>query len=212
MRSRHARALTAVLALQAAMFYSASRGERVPLRAPLREFPAEVREWRLVQETAIEPEIRDVLRADDVMSRVYAGTRAPANLFIAYFQSQRTGQRPHSPQNCLPGHGWLPSAAGTIAVSVPGEPQPLEINRFVVSRGSERSVVLYWYQSRERVIAGEYAARFWLVADSIRYSRSDTALVRVVVPVEGGDEAAATDAATSFVQSFFPVLKRFLPA
>ena len=41
------------------------------------------------------------------------------------------------------------------------------------------------------MIAAELAAKFWLVADSIRYRRSDTALVRITVPVgesvrEGG--------------------------
>ena len=35
----------------------------------------------------------------------------------------------------------------------------------------------------QRVIASEYAAKFWLVADAIRYHRSDTALVKIVVPV-----------------------------
>ena len=50
--------------------------------------------------------------------------------------------------------------------------------------GNEKSVTLYWYQSHNRVIASEYSAKFWLVADAIRYQRSDTAIVKVVVPVQ----------------------------
>ena len=74
---------------------------------------------------------------------------------------------------------------GAVPIAVAGRPAPIVVNRYVVARGDERSVVLYWYQSHDRIIASEYAAKFWLIADSIRYRRSDTALVKVVVPVAG---------------------------
>jgi len=73
-------------------------------------------------------------------------------------------------------------------------------------------VVLYWYQARDRVIASEYRAKLYLVADAIRYNRTDTALVRVVVPVSGNDSAGATKTAEEFVQAFFTALRRHLPA
>ncbi len=82
----------------------------------------------------------------------------------------------------------------------------------MVSKGEDKSVVLYWYQARDRVIASEYRAKFYLVADAIRYNRTDTALVRVVVPVSGSDSAAATKTAEEFVQAFFMDLRRHLPA
>jgi hypothetical protein len=50
------------------------------------------------------------------------------------------------------------------------------------------------------------------VADSIRYNRSDTALVRVVVGVNGGDTQAAIKTATDFAIAFFPQLKQYLPS
>jgi len=73
-------------------------------------------------------------------------------------------------------------------------------------------VVLYWYQSRNRVVASEYRAKIYLVTDAIRYNRTDTALVRVIVPVAGNDSAAATTTAEEFVQAFFMTLRRHLPA
>ncbi len=45
-------------------------------------------------------------------------------------------------------------------------------------------MVLYWYQARDRVIASEYSAKIYTVTDAIRYNRSDTSLVRVVVGVD----------------------------
>jgi len=71
--------------------------------------------------------------------------------------------------------------------------------------------VLYWYQSRNRIIAGEFAAKFWLIADSIKYHRSDSSLVKVVVPVRNDNADAATKTAIEFVQSVFPAIARQLP-
>jgi hypothetical protein len=70
---------------------------------------------------------------------------------------------------------------------------------------------LYWYQSHNRIIAGEFAAKFWLIADSIKYHRSDSALVKIVVPVRNGDSTGATSEATEFVKAVFPALSAQLP-
>jgi EpsI family protein len=206
--------LTLALALQATLFYAASRGERVPAAPPLDLFPAQLGSWQEVQDYPVEQEIRDQLKADDLLNRLYAEREShmAAGLFVAYFKTQRTGQSPHSPKNCLPGSGWEPEAEGFLDVAVEGEAQPIRINRFVVSHGDETSVVLYWYQSQRRVIASEFSAKFWLVLDSIRYHRSDTALVRVTVPVANNGRDAATRTGVSFVRMVFPVLRSYLPA
>ena len=90
--------------------------------------------------------------------------------------------------------------------------QPIEVNRYVVSKGDSRAVVLYWYQSRNRVVASEYKAAAFVAWDAIRYHRTDTALVRIVVPVAGEHMDAATRSGVEFIQAFFPTLGRFLPA
>ena len=213
-RNKYAGILTLALALQATLFYAALRGEKVPAGQPLDLFPAQLGAWYETQNYPVEQEIRDQLKADDLLNRQYADTesRTGAGLFVAYFKTQRTGQSPHSPKNCLPGSGWEPEAEGFLDVAVAGQPEPIRINRYVVSHGDEKSVVLYWYQSQRRVIASEFSAKFWLVMDSIRYHRSDTALVRVTVPVVNNDPDAATRIGASFVRIVFPVLKSYLPA
>jgi len=206
--------LTLVLVVEAALFYMASRGEKVPPGRPLDLFPAVLGSWNEVQDYPIEQEIRDQLKADDLLNRLYSGsgTRLPVDFFVAYFKTQRTGQSPHSPKNCLPGTGWEPETTGSLDVAVNGQSEPIRINRFVVSHGDDKSVVLYWYQSPRRVIASEFSAKVWLVLDSIRYHRSDTALVRVSVPVIDNDVNGATRTGIGFVETVFPVLKSYLPA
>ncbi len=209
-----ARVLTVVLLAQVAGVFAVSRQEAVPRAQPLEDFPREISGWTVRQEGTVEKEIMDVLRADDVLTRTYvdADNRRGANLFVAYFKSQRSGQAPHSPKNCLPGSGWVPSESDMLDIPIEGRPQPIRVNRYVVSKGEDKSLVLYWYQSRDRAIASEYRAKFYLVADAIRYNRTDTALVRVVVPVIHNDVAGATATAKDFVQAFFTPLRHYLPS
>ncbi len=207
MPNRPALILSALFVVQGAAFYGLSaRPELIPLSKPLSEFPAVIGDWRMVREGVMEQDEKDVLRADDYLTRQYATSSGKlANLFVAYFQSQRAGQTPHSPKNCLPGSGWTWSVADTIRVDIPGRAQPIEINRYIVSKSSdvsksdERAVVLYWYQSRDRVVASEYQAAAFTAFDALRYNRTDTELVRVVTPV--------TADGVGFIQAFFMKLR-----
>jgi len=214
LKSRSARILSLVLLGQAGVFYGFSRSEHVPTRAPLSSFAIKNSPWQLQQELELDQETLDVLKADDLTSRVYQNHENGrfATLFVAYFETQRTGKAPHSPKNCLPGSGWVQTQGGTVDINIPNRPTPITVNRYVVSRGENQSVVLYWYQARDRVIASEYTAKFYTISDAIRYNRSDTALVRVVVGVDGGNTDRAVDTAVSFVQAFFTPLKTYLPA
>ncbi len=212
--SRSARILSMVFLAQAGIFYGFSRNEHIPTRAPLANFHIDNSPWRMTQELELDKETLDVLKADDLTSRVYENrdTGSFATLFVAYFETQRTGKAPHSPKNCLPGSGWTQTQGGTVDIDVPSQPAPITVNRYVVARGENQSVVLYWYQSRDRVIASEYSAKFYTVMDAIRFNRSDTALVRVVVGVNNGNTDGALNTAISFVKAFFTPLKNYLPA
>jgi EpsI family protein len=201
--------------LQGAIFYAlASRRETTPPAAPLDAFPAVFQGWTLLKDAPVTEAEEEVLRADDTMNRWYVrqSDRAAADLFVAYFKTQRTGASPHSPKNCLPGAGWEPvEPPGRLAITVAGRPAPIGVNRYVVAKGEQQSVVLYWYEGHNRVIASEFAAKFWLIADAIRYRRSDTALVKVVVPVLGGETDPAAGVAVQFVQDAYPSLRAQLP-
>jgi EpsI family protein len=220
LNSRAARIVTVILVLQAALLYSAVRPEIVPPSRPLASMPTTLGSWQLVQTGVIEQEVLDVLKADDILNGVYCSSASPdcpktgqgaANLFVAAFRTQRNGKTPHSPKNCLPGSGWERISAGEMTIDV-GRAAPITVNRYVVAYGSQRDLVLYWYQSRDRVVADEYKAKFWVMADAIRLNRTDTALVRVIVPLANKDEAKAQATATDFVKSFYSTLLDYLPS
>jgi EpsI family protein len=206
------RLATVLLLAQAALLYSSIRPEAVPPALPLSEFPRQIGAWTLHKEGTVEPEVQEVLRADDLLTRNYVNVaeRMQADLFIAAFRSQRDGKAPHSPKNCLPGNGWTQVDSRQIPIDV-GMAQPIVVNRYEVQRGEARSLVLYWYQSRNRVVANEFTAKFWVVTDAIRLNRTDTALVRVVVPIINRDPAAAERTAVDFAKAFYPTIREFLP-
>jgi EpsI family protein len=204
-------AATLLIVLQGALIYSAVRPEAIPAGRPLSMLPGMLGSWKLQDEGVIDNDTRDILKADDLLNRFYVSGHQGANLFVAAFRSQRNGKTPHSPKNCLPGTGWTPLNSGQVAIDV-GRALPIVVNRYVVAHGDDRSLVLYWYQSRDRAIASEYTAKFWVVVDAMRLNRTDTALVRVVVPIVNRDEDAAAKSAIDFVKAFYGTLREYLPS
>jgi EpsI family protein len=213
LNSAPARFVTLLLIAQAALLYSSIRPEAVPPGKELADFPRSIGPWQLQQEGVVDKETQQILKADDLLSRSYINPEANrgANLFIAAFRSQRTGKAPHSPKNCLPGNGYTKLDSAVLPVDV-GRGEPIPVNRYVVARGEARSLVLYWYQSRDRSVASEYRAKFWVIADAIRYNRTDTALVRVIVPIVNGNDEDAERTATEFIKATYGTIRAFLPA
>lgn len=213
LKSRAALILSAFLIIQGSLFYGYSRGETPPVARSLETFPTDLGKWRMIQQGVMEPEIKDVLRADDYVTRDYAASNTQvANLFVAFFKTQRAGQTPHSPKNCLPGSGWVWTVSDTIPVTVPGRETPIEINRYVIAKGEDKAVVLYWYQSRDRVVAKEYQAAAYVAWDALRHNRTDTSIVKVTVRILNNQEEAATQTGIDFIQSFFATLRQYFPA
>jgi EpsI family protein len=207
LRSKPVMVVTAVLVIETALFYGVPTQEYVPTPPPLEQFATDAGPWRTVRQTKIDTATENLLRADDTLSRQYAG-QGNVDLFVAFFKSQRAGVSPHSPKVCLPGSGWTEESSRIISVSVPGEAAPIPMNRYIVAHQEDRSLVLYWYQSAHRVMANEYLAKFSLIFDSLRYRRSDEALIRVITPISGQAEAGGEERAIQFIQTIYLPLKR----
>lgn len=213
LKTRQALIVTALLVAQAAVFYGLPKERPVNLLSPLASFPTMIGNWTAIQDMPVEKEVLDVLKADATLSRFYArsGQTPAINFFMAFFRSQSTGVSPHSPKNCLPGSGWAVSKSDMLGIQVPGLPEPITVNQYIVSKGDARSLVLYWYQSRNRAVASEYLAKIYLVLDSVRYRRSDTSIVKVTVPVSNNDDDSARAAAVDFLQAGFQRVNDILP-
>ena len=186
-----------------------SHGEAIVPRQPLHDLPYALGPWT-GEEQPLQDRVVQVAGVSDYTNRIYSQpAETPVQLYVGYYASQRTGDTIHSPKNCLPGSGWDPIQSGYATVLVPGG-HNIVVNEYVIQRDQDKQLVFYWYQGRGRVIASEYAGKFWMVADAIRRNRTDGALVRVVTPMNDGAERAHIRL-VDFTQTLFPSLHELIP-
>jgi len=191
------------------LLHAMSHGEPVIPHQPLRDLPYTMENWK-GQEQPLPEQIVQAVGVSDYTNRVYfQPTEPPVQLYIGYYASQRTGETMHSPKNCLPGAGWEPISAGYATIPLTTARQ-IVVNDYIIQKDLNKEMVLYWYQGRGRVIASEYAGKFWTVTDAISRNRTDGALVRLITSVNDG-EAKARMRLIGFAQSLFPQLDAIIP-
>jgi EpsI family protein len=191
------------------LLHTVSHGEPIVARKALRELPYTLGGWT-GEEHPLQERIVQAVSVSDYTNRVYVEPSAPSiELYIGYYASQRAGDTIHSPKNCLPGAGWDPIRSGYARIELAGGQQIL-VNEYVIQQDEQREMVFYWYQGRGRVIASEYAGKLWMVNDAIFRNRTDGALVRLITPLNDGEEAARTRL-VNFTEVLFPYLDELVP-
>jgi EpsI family protein len=222
MRSSRFWTVIAFMVVTLALLVHRGDADNVPSSAPLSQMPTVI-DGMVSQDLPLDDDVLAVLGKGDFLNRIYTvppaaqrvstkpSTAYPVSLFIGYFATQRTGQSIHSPQHCLPGAGWtFESSAYTGLNDVRGE--HFNVGEYVINNGESRQFVIYWYQAHGRSIANEYKAKAYMLADAIRYNRTDGALVRVITPIVGTEQIAdARDRAVRFTSQMAPHLSQFIP-
>ncbi len=132
----------ALLAGTALFLHSHSRAEYRPPRTEFASFPMRLGNW-MGADVAITADVREILGPGDFVERVYrrSAEEPSVDIFLAFFPTQRTGATIHSPQNCLPGAGWVPVESGRIALPQ-ANGRTMTVNRYMISKGVERQLVL----------------------------------------------------------------------
>lgn len=177
----------------------------MPLRAPLRaSVPAQLNGIDATEQALTEQEQR-LVGVTDHLIRQYG---AAFSLYVGYYDRQTQKQTIHSPKNCLPGAGWEALASSTERIETAAG--PVTVNRYLIRKGEQRALVLYWYQGRGRVEANEYRVKWDLLRDAALRRRTEEALVRIVVPVSQA-EGEAFLLGSTVVQAVIPALARALP-
>ncbi len=211
---RHARFYLLIVVLVAGGIFINwfnQRGEIEVSRKPLSEIPVQIGDWRQKgDEIRFSAQTETVLRATDYTMREYlAPDGRLANLYVGYYATQRTGATYHSPQNCLPGAGWIMTAPELVEIKSAGG-ESFTANKFIIENGIYKEVLIYWYQGRGRFAASEYTDKINTIWDSALRRRSDGAMVRVMTAT-GDSEAEATRAAIDLAARTADNLKAFVP-
>ena len=176
-----------------------------PLAQPLETIPRQLGSWTGSDDRRLDAASEAVLNPTAYLSRVYWRDDVAVDFFTAFYALQEAGETMHSPRNCLPGSGWEVWRHETVDVTVEGKTATL--NYYGVQNGTRRMVVLYWYQTPERIVASEYYAKVCLVWDAVLRSRTSGSIVRIVAP----DQPHAVQAALEFAVAMIPQVQRCLP-
>jgi EpsI family protein len=181
-------------------------------RKSLAEFPMELGDWVAISDYKIDDGSMRVLLVDDYFMRNYRNSNGDViGLYVGYFKSQREGKGIHSPRQCLPGAGWVPLNTAVYQITLAGHNlETVPVNKFVMGKGLDRQLYLFWYHGRGRIYANEYWNKIYLIWDGLTRKRTDGALVRVNNPVIGNTEDALKTQ-SDFIQLFLPLLKEYIP-
>ena len=205
-----ARALIVVIAMAGAgaLVDVGTRRQGAMPRSPLSTLPRVLGDWQGHDAAPLADDVLATLGVDDYVNRRYVRDGRPLSAYVGYYANQRSGDAIHSPRNCLPGSGWEPVSSGDVPLrSADGT---VTVARYEIAKGSDRQLVLYWYQGRGRIVSGEYANRAWLMLDAARSGRSDGGLVRLITPVVTSSDEAVREL-SSFAALLLPHLSRYLP-
>jgi len=190
-----------------------TRNVVAPARTSLASFPRQLGEW-VGSDLPIPPETLKTLDHGEFLLRDYEdqNTKGPGvSLYLAYFPNQRSGPRRHLPEDCLAGSGWSTVESGTTTLSLPGY-RPFPANRYVITKGHDRQLVLFWFWGRGRGVASEDWADFYLVFDSLRLNRHDDALIRMNTPLQSEEQPdAGQRRLLSFAERVSPLVSSYIP-
>ena len=194
--------LFVILAATLAGSRFAERTRPEALATPLSTIPKEIAGWKNTAEESLSDGVLGTLKPTSYLARTYQKKGQQLGLFIAYYAQQRAGESMHSPKHCLPGAGWEIWDYGSAMVPVNGG--QVKINRYSIQNAGARSVVLYWYQSRNRVIASEYLGRLLLIRDALVEGKAAGSIVRIVV----ADQPGAVNEGVRFAAEVIPQFQR----
>ena len=182
-----------------------SEGRRADsLSAPLTAINTRIAGWVGIDDPPLRSGTIAQLKPTSYLSRTYSKAGESIGLFIAYYDQQRSGETMHSPKHCLPANGWEIWKIDSAQVPVNGRSEI--INQYSVKHMTEKAVVLYWYQSRERIVASEYLGKLLLVRDALFDGRTAGSIVRVMVD----DRPEAVQHGLQFVSALIPQVQQCL--
>ncbi len=200
MRSFFSVPLTATfLLLAVTLTASKLASNRVPaaLAQPLNTIDKQILGYTGIDNPPITEGVLRELKPTSYLVRTYTGATLRADLFIAYYAQQRAGESMHSPKHCLPGAGW--EIWNYQTANIPVGATTFKINEYSISHEGQRQLVLYWYQSKNRIIASEYLGKILLARDTLLQNSTAASIVRIIVPDQPGTEAEAKALASAII-------------
>ena len=167
--------------------------------------------WKVISSNPLSDEVTASLRLDDYINATYSDGQSAVSLYIGYYYSNKKIGAAHDPMVCFPGQGWMVSVnrKGEIKVDTSAVPY-VKYSSMVVSKGDQKDLILYWYQSYDVTSANTFAQKVQAFLNNFSQNAQGNAFVRVTVSLKNTSLEHARKISEKFIKAFYPVFLTYI--
>ena len=170
------------------------QSDAVRYEVRLNELPMTLGPWEGRTEALTRADlVHAVLETSAVLSRTYVtrdGRGDRIDLLITYFERGHRGFHPPEVSFVASGHTIVRADRVGIPLTEDANGPRLDANRFVGTTPTGEVLFLYWFGIGDDVMASYYRASVVRLWDAMRRRPRPASMVRLALPVVGGDLAA----------------------
>ncbi len=171
--------------------------------AAIGKIPTVIDGWQ-GKDMALEESVYEILETETIIHRSYTLNDSTLLLSVVYYPQTKVDF--HAPESCLGGQGiQTKSSSRVIEIRTSdGGTLPLYINEILWGKGSEESLVYYFYKAGSFVGNSYIKLRFALALNKFTSSDKSGALIRVSIPVYLSNYKKAEDTLREFLGAIYP--------
>lgn len=157
--------------------------------------------------------VYEVLETSAVLSRVYVrrdGQGETVDLLVTYFERGHRGFHPPEVSFVASGNTITRSDRVSIPLAGAASGPPLETNRFLGNTPTGDVLYLYWFSIGDDVMASYYKGSVYLLWNAVLQRPRPASMVRVALPIVGGDLERTMVTAGEFIRLLVPTLAHYL--
>lgn len=178
----------------------------VPLRKPLAELPLSINAWK-GERISFDIDQLKVPGAESEASMLYTDPEGrEIKLYVGYLatQTQET--------EIINVHfSDLYEKIEPVDITL-GSGERIRVNRAIITEGSRKFLVTFWYDMNGRSVASRHAAKFLTAVNGLIHRRTNGAIVILKSAADGGGIRGDSAGHEDFTRHLRPVLKGYLPS
>ena len=181
----------------------------IPKKPPLKGHFTTLTGYTPPQHVELADHLVTMLNLDDYFYANFVEPRGTVTLYIGYYYSADKAYAAHSPLICYPSQGWtIDSSPTTHDLQV--ESHTIHYEEIVTSLGTEKELVLYWYQANLLTNTQIYKNKIDMGYNKFMGYGQQHAFIRVSVPFATNTYDQTKKRAIEFIEIFYPEFSNFI--